>query len=215
MQRDLHYRKAKAEGYRARSAYKLLELLEVPEVGSSIRDARRVLDLCAAPGSWSQVVRNVSQKKKAGTQEKEGQKETDENALEVIVAVDISPIEPMDGVHRIQGDITEEKTVESIKKALRGKADLVLCDGAPEVTGLHDLDDYFQSALIQASCGICRKVLAPSGTFVTKVFTGGSLASLTSELQERFEEVSLIKPQSSRVESKEAFAICRKMKADR
>ncbi|KAI5186041.1 tRNA (cytidine32/guanosine34-2'-O)-methyltransferase [Nematocida homosporus] len=187
MQRDIHYRKAKTEGYRARSAYKLMEILEEYPV---LKRARGVVDLCAAPGSWSQVVASQT-----------------DNCR--ILAIDIQEMEPIQGVEVIKGDITTEETVQMILSRFPDKVDLILCDGAPEVTGLHDLDEYFQASLIGASLGICRRVLAADGVFITKVFTGESPAELVADLEEVFAEVEIVKPKSSRIKSKEAFAICK------
>ncbi|OAG29030.1 tRNA (cytidine32/guanosine34-2'-O)-methyltransferase [Nematocida displodere] len=189
MKRDVHYRRAKAEGYRARSAYKLIEIIEEHKILDGVTNA---VDLCAAPGSWSQVLAMHLLRGK-------------------IFAVDIQTIEPIDGVVVIQGDITAQTTVTAIVEGFDAQADLVLCDGAPEVTGLHDLDEYFQASLIQASCSICRQILSPKGTFVTKVFTGDAPSSLLRDLKDVFETVRIVKPKSSRVASKEAFAICTDM----
>ncbi|KAI5188455.1 tRNA (cytidine32/guanosine34-2'-O)-methyltransferase [Nematocida sp. AWRm77] len=188
MERDVYYRKAKSEGYRARSAYKLLELVDKC---SLLEGVHRAIDLCAAPGSWSQVLSHALPEAS-------------------IVAVDIQDIEPIAGVSVIKGDITSEETAQKIASVLKDKADIVLCDGAPEVTGLHDLDEYFQAALINASCRICQRFLRQTGVFVTKVFTGNRLSEeLIADLRKHFSSVTIIKPRSSRTASKEAFAVCR------
>ncbi|KAI5179775.1 tRNA (cytidine32/guanosine34-2'-O)-methyltransferase [Nematocida sp. AWRm80] len=187
MERDIHYRSAKCAGYRARSAYKLLEIIEKYNI---LDNTTRIVDLCAAPGSWSQV---LSHKRRPETK---------------IVAVDLQHIEPIEGVEIVQGDITQDNTIEKIKILIDNQADLILCDGAPEVTGLHDLDEYFQSYLIKAACSLCSQILAPNGLFVTKVFTGESPKRLITDLNEYFTTVKIIKPMSSRLKSKEAFAIC-------
>jgi len=190
MERDVHYRRAKSEGYRARSAYKLLEIFE--RFGS-LSEAQTVVDLCAAPGSWSQV---LSQRLSNAS----------------IVAVDLQDIEPVGNVRIIKGDITSQAVADEIKNILKRKADLIVCDGAPEVTGLHDMDEYFQSSLIQASCAMCREFLGDAGVFITKVFTGETPKHVIEELEEFFEEVTVFKPKSSRIESREAFAVCNGMK---
>lgn len=187
MERDVHYRRAKCEGYRARSAYKLIEILEEYPV---LNSAKTVIDLCAAPGSWSQVIKKRLPDAK-------------------LLAVDLQNIEPIDNTIIIKGDITSEETIKEIKDRVSDAVDLILCDGAPEVTGLHDLDAYFHSSLIKASCDLCVSLLSSSGCFITKVFTGDAPEILLSELQEYFTDVLLVKPKSSRVKSKEAFAICK------
>lgn len=186
MQRDIHYRMAKSEGYRARSAYKLIEILEEHPLPESISS---VVDLCAAPGSWSQV---VAARVKAGR----------------ILSIDIQDIEPIPGVETLRGDITSESTMQEIQRRFPSGVDLLLCDGAPEVTGLHDLDEYFQLSLISASSSLAQRILAKTGCFITKIFTGDSTEPLIHDLRKHFQKIEIIKPRSSRPKSKEAFAIC-------
>ncbi|KAI5163536.1 tRNA (cytidine32/guanosine34-2'-O)-methyltransferase [Nematocida ausubeli] len=191
MQRDIHYRKAKSEGYRARSAYKLLEIIEEYNV---LVGVSTVIDLCAAPGSWSQVIKERLPDAK-------------------LLSVDLQDIEPISDAIILKGDITADSTISQIKDAFKQKVDLILCDGAPEVTGLHDLDEYFHSSLIQASCRLSSQLLSPAGCFITKVFTGDSPNILMEDLKEYFMDVIIVKPKSSRIKSKEAFAICHKIKS--
>ncbi|KAI5160429.1 tRNA (cytidine32/guanosine34-2'-O)-methyltransferase [Nematocida ausubeli] len=191
MQRDIHYRKAKSEGYRARSAYKLLEIIEEYNV---LVGVSTVIDLCAAPGSWSQVIKERLPDAK-------------------LLSVDLQDIEPISDAIILKGDITADSTISQIKDAFKQKVDLILCDGAPEVTGLHDLDEYFHSSLIQASCRLSSQLLSSSGCFITKVFTGDSPNILMEDLKEYFTDVIIVKPKSSRIKSKEAFAICHKIKS--
>lgn len=189
MQRDVHYRRAKSEGYRARSAYKLLEIIDEYAILDGVES---VIDLCAAPGSWSQVVKERLPTAK-------------------LVSVDLQDIEPISDAVIIKGDITAEETSKRIKEIFKKRVDLILCDGAPEVTGLHDLDEYFHSSLIKASCRLSQALLAENGCFVTKVFTGECPDILIEDLKEYFKEVLLVKPRSSRIKSKEAFAVCRNL----
>jgi cell division protein FtsJ len=153
--RDIYYRKAKELGYRARSAFKLLQLDE--EFGL-FAGVTRAVDLCAAPGSWSQVLsRRLRQ----------------DNSAAKIVSVDLQEIAPLHGVITIQGDITSEETVRLILGHFDdSKADLVVCDGAPDVTGLHDMDEYVQAQLILAAVNISTFLLREGGTFVAKIFRG-------------------------------------------
>lgn len=186
MERDVHYRRAKCEGYRARSAYKLIEIVEEYNVLKSVHS---VIDLCAAPGSWSQVIRKKLPSAK-------------------LLAVDLQNIEPIEDAIILKGDITSETTIKEIKEQMVDKVDLILCDGAPEVTGVHDLDEFFHFSLISSACNLCASLLSPSGCFITKVFTGDSPDILITDLQKYFSKVVLVKPRSSRIKSKEAFAIC-------
>ncbi|XP_038638068.1 putative tRNA (cytidine(32)/guanosine(34)-2'-O)-methyltransferase [Scyliorhinus canicula] len=193
--RDIYYRLAKEEGWRARSAFKLLQL---DEEYSLFQGVCRAVDLCAAPGSWSQV---LSRKLKR----------EDPNSSEIkIVAVDLQAMAPLPGVIQIQGDITKVSTAQEIIKHFEGQAaDLVVCDGAPDVTGLHDIDEYIQAQLLLAALNITTHVLKPGGTFVAKIFRGKDVTLLYSQLKIFFNEVTCAKPRSSRNSSIEAFVVCR------
>jgi len=202
--RDIYYRQAKEEGWRARSAFKLLQLDE--EFGF-IDNAKRVVDLCAAPGSWSQVLsRRLGTDKLADSNpvEKEATEE-----IPKIVAIDLQAMAPLKGITIMQGDITKEASAMEIVKHFEGKAaDLVVCDGAPDVTGLHDIDEYIQAQLLLAALNITTHVLAPGGTFVAKIFRGKDVTLLYSQLRVFFKKVTCAKPRSSRNSSIEAFVVC-------
>ncbi|XP_039203012.1 putative tRNA (cytidine(32)/guanosine(34)-2'-O)-methyltransferase isoform X2 [Crotalus tigris] len=175
--RDIYYRLAKEEGWRARSAFKLLQLDEEYHL---FKGVTRAVDLCAAPGSWSQV---LSRKLKG---------EDPKNADIKIVAVDLQAMAPLPGVIQIQGDITKVSTAQEIIHHFEGQpADLVVCDGAPDVTGLHDIDEYIQAQLLLA------------------IFRGKDVTLLYSQLKIFFPDVTCAKPRSSRNSSIEAFAVCR------
>mmetsp|Transcript_34998 Transcript_34998/g.77873 ORF Transcript_34998/g.77873 Transcript_34998/m.77873 type:complete len:305 (-) Transcript_34998:333-1247(-) len=196
--RDIYYRKAKEEGWRARSAYKLLQVDETFDIFKNVKHA---VDLCAAPGSWSQVLsrRLYLPAIKAGS--------TDPPK---IVAVDLQPMAPIEGVLQLQGDITSETTAKQVISHFEGHhADLVVCDGAPDVTGLHDLDEYVQAQLILAALTIVTHILRPGGVFVAKIFRGRDISLLYSQLRLFFPEVYCAKPRSSRNSSIEAFVVCR------
>ncbi|ODV79400.1 tRNA methyltransferase [Suhomyces tanzawaensis NRRL Y-17324] len=191
--RDIYYRRAKEEGWRARSAFKLLQLNEEFQI---FKGVKRVVDLCAAPGSWSQVLsRELFQ----------NQKQEDAK----IVAVDLQPMTPIDGVTCIQADITHPKTLHKILDTFGGEpADFVCSDGAPDVTGLHDLDEYIQAQLILSALQLTTCILKPGGTFVAKIFRGRDIDLLYSQLSYLFERVVCAKPRSSRGTSLEAFIVC-------
>ncbi|KAJ1095583.1 hypothetical protein NDU88_000742 [Pleurodeles waltl] len=193
--RDIYYRLAKEEGWRARSAFKLLQLDEEFQLFQGVQ---RAVDLCAAPGSWSQVL----SRKLKGTNGK--------NSEVKIVAVDLQAMAPLPGVIQIQGDITKVSTAQEIIRHFEGQAaDLVVCDGAPDVTGLHDIDEYIQAQLLLAALNITTHVLKSGGTFVAKIFRGKDVTLLYSQLQIFFREVTCAKPRSSRNSSIEAFVVCR------
>ncbi|CAL8468650.1 g8190 [Coccomyxa elongata] len=196
--RDIYYRKAKEEGWRARSAFKLLQ---IDEAFSILKGVRHVVDLCAAPGSWSQVLsrRLYLPALQAGRPEDAPK----------IVAVDLQPMAPIEGVTQIQGDITSALTANQVISHFHGeKADLVVSDGAPDVTGLHDMDEFVQAQLILAALTIVAHVLRPGGSFVAKVFRGKEVALLYSQLKTFFPDVTIAKPKSSRNSSIEAFVVC-------
>ena len=206
--RDIFYRLAKEKGYRARSAFKLLQVdneFDIFGVKSGLKVARAV-DLCAAPGSWSQVLVDK-------LFEINGAESTAEDDGPRIVAVDLQPMAPIDGVLTMQGDITSLETAENIIKHFQGqRAELVICDGAPDVTGLHDVDEYLQGQLLLSAMLITTHVLCPDGSFVAKIFRGPSIGFLYSQLRLLFERVSIAKPSSSRNSSMESFVVCQHFK---
>jgi tRNA (cytidine32/guanosine34-2'-O)-methyltransferase len=220
--RDVFYRLAKEKGYRARSAFKLLQidaefnLFTIPMMdnpdptGSPSQSQKRVtraVDLCAAPGSWSQVLSDKLLDKT--TAELSDQ----DDGIEKIVAVDLQPMAPIEGVRCLQGDITSLETAELIIQHFQGqRAEIVICDGAPDVTGLHDVDEYLQGQLLLSAMLITTHVLCPGGTFVAKIFRGRNVGFLYAQLRLLFERVSVAKPSSSRNSSMESFVVCQNFK---
>ncbi|KMT15606.1 hypothetical protein BVRB_3g059520 isoform A [Beta vulgaris subsp. vulgaris] len=198
--RDIYYRKAKEEGWRARSAFKLLQIDEEFNIFEGVK---RVVDLCAAPGSWSQV---LSRKLYLPAKLTPDSRDTD---IPLIVAVDLQPMAPIEGVIQVQGDITNARTAEVVIRHFDGcKADLVVCDGAPDVTGLHDMDEFVQSQLILAGLTIVTHILRKGGKFIAKIFRGKDTSLLYCQLKLFFPKVTFAKPKSSRNSSIEAFAVC-------
>jgi tRNA (cytidine32/guanosine34-2'-O)-methyltransferase len=203
--RDVYYRKAKEEGFRARSVYKLEEINNNFNI---LKGARRIVDLCAAPGSWSQMVRNIT-------------KATKEDDIK-IVSCDIQDIVPIEGVIIVKGDITKQETISNILSHFNNeKVDVIIFDGAPDVTGLIDIDMYMQVQLIIFSLIICLKLLKKNGKFCAKVFKEEAKGkqeikgnySLKSDFyyekaKSLFENVYYFKPASSRNTSHETYLIC-------
>lgn len=188
--RDLYYRKAKEEGWRARSAFKLLQLDSQFHLFEGLH---RVVDLCAAPGSWSQVLSRCLADQPDSR----------------IVAVDLQPMAPISGVTTLQADITHPRTITRILSLFGGApADFVCSDGAPDVTGLHDLDEYIQAQLILSALQLATALLRPGGAFVAKIFRGRDIDLLYAQLGLLFDKVSCAKPRSSRASSLEAFVVC-------
>ncbi|KAL6946370.1 tRNA (uridine-2'-O-)-methyltransferase trm7 [Hanseniaspora osmophila] len=196
--RDLYYRKAKEQGYRARSAFKLLQLDE--HFNFLNKDLHKVVDLCAAPGSWSQV---LSRKLFEDNDDQCG------NLNKKIIAVDLQPMSPISNVITMQADITHPKTLYKIMQHFDNeKADFVCSDGAPDVTGLHDLDDYVQQQLILSALQLTTCILKKGGIFVAKIFRGRDIDLLYSQLGMLFGKVICCKPRSSRGTSLESFIVC-------
>ncbi|TGZ82202.1 tRNA 2'-O-ribose methyltransferase [Ascodesmis nigricans] len=191
--RDTYYRLAKESAYRARSAYKLLQLDSAFSLfpRSSTDDHFNVLDLCAAPGSWSQVLSRTLP------------------STSRILALDLQPMTPIPNVTCLQADITHPSTLPLVTTFFSSSpVHLVLCDGAPDVTGLHDLDEYVQSSLLLAALNLAVCVLQPGGTFVAKIFRGRDITVLYAQLRCLFDRVTCAKPMSSRASSIEAFVVC-------
>jgi tRNA (cytidine32/guanosine34-2'-O)-methyltransferase len=267
--RDAYYRLAKEQGWRARSAYKLLQLdegiVQFPKISrldltkayspefDLFSGVTRVVDLCAAPGSWSQVLSRVLIKgEKFGRAAWEDKQEimrqqmlkvygietssveseqvskaqndapilTPRNDVK-IVAIDLQPMSPLEGITTLRADITHPATIPLLLQALdptydsasqsqhaSHPVDLVLSDGAPDVTGLHDLDIYVQSQLLFAALNLALCVLRPGGNFVAKIFRGRNVDLLFAQLKIFFERVVVAKPRSSRASSVEAFIVC-------
>mmetsp|Transcript_30749 Transcript_30749/g.51448 ORF Transcript_30749/g.51448 Transcript_30749/m.51448 type:complete len:345 (-) Transcript_30749:42-1076(-) len=195
--RDIYYRKAKEVGFRARSAFKLMQIDDEYNLFDGVT---KVVDLCAAPGSWSQVLASKLYDKNA----------TEKTGKSRIVAIDLQEMAPIDGVKTIVGDITAKSSAEQIINHFEGDlADLVVSDGAPDVTGLHDIDEYMQAQLLLAALNITTNVLRPGGNFVAKIFRGKDVSLLYSQLRCFFAEVTVAKPKSSRNSSIESFVVCR------
>ena len=209
--RDIYYRKAKELGFRARSAFKLLQIDAEFRIFEGVE---RAVDLCAAPGSWSQLLsRKLYHPDESGGigEAPSSMPATVDLKLAKdkvkIVAVDLQEMAPIEGVECIKGDITNFSTAERIISYFSGKlADLVVCDGAPDVTGLHDIDEYVQAQLLLAALNITTNLLREGGTFVAKIFRGKDITLLYSQLKIFFAEVYCAKPKSSRNSSIEVGA---------
>uniref|UniRef100_A0A1I7TT23 Putative tRNA (cytidine(32)/guanosine(34)-2'-O)-methyltransferase n=1 Tax=Caenorhabditis tropicalis TaxID=1561998 RepID=A0A1I7TT23_9PELO len=189
--RDIYYRLAKENKWRARSAFKLMQIDD--EFGI-LKDVTRAVDLCAAPGSWSQVL---------------AKRLFVEGSDAKVVAIDLQPMAPIPGVIQLQGDITSVDTANQVIEHFSGeKSDIVICDGAPDVTGIHSLDEFMQAELILAAFNITSHVLKTKGTFLAKIFRSRNSSLLYAQMKKYFKKVYLAKPRSSRQSSCEAFILC-------
>ncbi len=183
---DPYVKAAKAAGYRSRAAFKILELDERFKLFQS---HQRIVDLGAAPGGWTQVaVRRAGERGK-------------------VVALDILPMEPMNGAIVLQGDFQEEEAERAVLDALAGQADLVMSDIAPNTTGHNATDHLRILALVELAADFARKVLAPGGAFVAKVFQGGTERELLNALKRDYATVRHAKPPASRKDSAEMYVV--------
>jgi 23S rRNA (uridine2552-2'-O)-methyltransferase len=187
---DPYVRRAKAEGYRSRAAYKLIEL---DERFHFLRGARRVIDLGIAPGGWTQVVRRTCPQA-------------------AVVGIDLLPTDPIEGATILQMDFMAEEAPALLAEALGGPADLVLSDMAANTVGHPQTDHLRTMALVEAGCAFAGEVLRPGGSFVAKVLAGGADNSLVAELKRLFATVKHAKPPASRKDSSEWYVIAQGFK---
>ena len=187
---DPYVRRAKAENYRSRAAYKLLEL---DERFGLLKGAKAVVDLGIAPGGWSQVVRRrVPQGR--------------------VVGIDLLPTDPIDGVAILQMDFMDETAPDRLKEALGGDADLVLSDMAANTVGHQQTDHLRTMALVEAGLLFATEVLRPGGAYVAKVLAGGADNQLVAEMKRHFTTVKHAKPPASRKDSSEWYVIAQGFK---
>ena len=187
---DPYVKRARAEGYRSRAAYKLLEL---DERFGFLKGVKKVVDLGIAPGGWTQVVRQKAPQAS-------------------IVGIDLLPTDPIEGATILLLDFMDEAAPERLKEALGGPADLVLSDMAANTVGHPQTDHLRTMALVEAGLEFAVEVLRPGGAFVAKVLAGGADASLVAELKRRFSEVKHAKPPASRKGSSEWYVIAKGFK---
>jgi 23S rRNA (uridine2552-2'-O)-methyltransferase len=189
---DPYVRRAKAENYRSRAAYKLLEL---DERFGLLKGAKTVVDLGIAPGGWSQVVR----RKAAGAK---------------VVGIDLLPTDPIEGVAILQMDFMDDAAPEKLREALGGPADLVLSDMAANTVGHQQTDHLRTMALVEAGLEFAREVLRPGGAFIAKVLAGGADHELVAELKRSFTTVKHAKPPASRKDSSEWYVVAQGFKGE-
>lgn len=187
---DPYVRRAKAENYRSRAAYKLLEL---DSRFGLLKGVTAVVDLGLAPGGWSQVVRRRAP-----------------NAT--LVGIDLLPTDPIEGVEILQMDFMDESAPDKLKAALGSPADLVLSDMAANTVGHPQTDHLRTMALVEAGLEFAREVLRPGGAFVAKVLAGGADSDLVAQLKRHFTAVKHAKPPASRKDSSEWYVIAQGFK---
>ena len=194
---DPFVKRSRAEGYRARSVYKLIELNDKEKL---FKPGFTVVELGAAPGSWTQVVR-----------EKMSNKNGDVNGK--IIAMDILPMDPIDGVTFLQGDFREQEVADKLAEILDGeKVDVVLSDMAPNLSGIPAADAARCLLLNELALEFCLDHLKPNGVFVTKVFQGSGFSQYVEALKKNFQKVLTRKPEASRDSSAEVYLVARNLK---
>ena len=187
---DPYVKRAKAENYRSRAAYKLIEL---DERFGLLRGVKAVVDLGIAPGGWSQVVRRKTPQAS-------------------IVGIDLLPTDPIDGVSILQMDFMAEDAPDKLKAELGGTADLVLSDMAANTVGHQQTDHLRTMALVEAGLEFATEVLRPGGTYVAKVLAGGADNQLVAEMKRHFITVKHAKPPASRKDSSEWYVVAQGFK---
>lgn len=187
---DPYVRRAKAEGYRSRAAYKLIEL---DERFGFLRGKKRIIDLGIAPGGWSQVVRRKLP-----------------NAA--VVGIDLLPVDPIDGVTIFEMDFMDDAAPQALEDALEGAPDLVLSDMAANTVGHKQTDHLRTMGLVEAGAWFAIETLAPNGSFVAKVLAGGTDAELLTLLKKHFRTVKHAKPPASRKGSSEWYVVAQGFK---
>jgi 23S rRNA (uridine2552-2'-O)-methyltransferase len=188
--RDIYVRQSKVDGYRARSAYKLIEINEKFKI---FKGGMNVIDIGAAPGSWSQYVSKIVKSGK-------------------IVSVDLKEMEEIINTIQIKGDFTEKSTQDKIKKYLNKKSDVVMSDMAVNTTGIKNIDSIYTGELCKEAMIFSKDVISEKGFFITKIFMGGTFNEIVALGKKIFKEVRVFKPKSSRKDSKESFIICKNLR---
>ena len=187
---DPYVRRARAENYRSRAAYKLLEL---DERFGLLKGVKAVIDLGITPGGWSQVVRRRAPQAK-------------------VVGIDLLPTDPIEGVSILQMDFMDQDAPEKLEEALGGPADLILSDMAANTVGHQQTDHLRTMALVEAGLEFAKEVLRPGGAYVAKVLAGGADSNLVAELKRHFATVKHAKPPASRKDSSEWYVIAQGFK---
>lgn len=185
---DAYVLKAREQGYRSRAVFKLEEIQHKDRI---LKAGQFVLDLGAAPGGWSEYANQVVGHKGR------------------VIALDLLPMEPIAGVEFVQGDFTEQATLDALL-ALMGERrfDLVISDMAPNLSGMHSVDQPRSIYLAELAFDLAREFLTPEGVFVSKLFQGEGFDALISQFRSSFKSVKLRKPDSSRSRSNEIYAVC-------
>ena len=188
--RDIYVRQSKVDGYRARSAYKLIEIDEKFKI---FKGGMSVIDIGAAPGSWSQYVSKVVKSGK-------------------IISIDLKKMEEIKNTIQIVGDFTDLNVQNNIKNYLSNGTDVVMSDMAINTTGIKNLDSIQTGELCKEAMIFAKDVMSDKGFFISKIFMGGTFNEIVALGKKIFKEVKVFKPKSSRKDSKESFVICKNLR---
>jgi len=188
--RDTYVRQSKVDGYRARSAYKLIEIDEKFKI---FKGGLTVIDIGAAPGSWTQYASKAVRNGK-------------------IISIDLKEMEPIGNTFQIKGDFTEDQTQKKIKELLTDKSDIVMSDMAVNTTGIKNIDSIQTGELCKEAMIFSQDIISNSGFFISKIFMGGSFNEIVQLGKKIFKEAKVFKPKSSRKDSKESFIICKNLR---
>jgi 23S rRNA (uridine2552-2'-O)-methyltransferase len=188
--RDIYVRQSKVDGYRSRAVYKLIEIDEKFKI---FKNGISLIDLGAAPGSWSQY---VSRKVKSGK----------------VISVDLKLLEAIDNTIQIKGDFNEEKIKLKIKDYFKSNIDVVLSDMAVNTTGIKNIDAIYTGELCKEAMIFSKTILKNNGKFISKIFMGSTFNEIVKEAKIIFKDVKIFKPKSSRKDSKESFIICKNLR---
>ena len=188
--KDTYVRQSKVDGYRARSAYKLIEINDKFKI---FKNQMHVVDIGAAPGSWSQYVSKIIKNGK-------------------IISIDLKEIESIGNTIQIKGDFTEDLVQNQIKDKLENNADVVMSDMAVNTTGIKDIDSIQTGELCKAAMLFAKDIMTKKGFFISKIFMGSTFNEIVALGKKIFKEVKVFKPKSSRKDSKESFIICKNLR---
>ena len=188
--RDTYVRQSKVDGYRARSAYKLIELDQKFKI---FKGGINVIDIGAAPGSWSQYASKVIKNGK-------------------LISIDLKPMDKIEHTIQIKGDFTELSTQNQIKEILTKKIDVIMSDMAVNTTGIKNIDAIQTGELCIEAMLFSKDIISEKGFFISKIFMGSSFNEIVALGKKIYKEVKVFKPKSSRKDSKESFIICKNLR---
>tara|TARA_A100000164_G_scaffold176102_1_gene156375 strand:- start:1969 stop:2580 length:612 start_codon:yes stop_codon:yes gene_type:complete len=188
--RDIYVRQSKVEGYRARSVYKLIEINEKFRI---FKGGQNVIDIGAAPGSWSQYASKVVKSGK-------------------IISIDLKRMEPIKNTLQIKGDFVDQEVQVQIKNYLKKGFDVVMSDMAVNTTGIKNIDSIQTGELCKEAMIFSKDIITENGFFISKIFMGSTFNEIVALGKKIYKEVKVFKPKSSRKDSKESFIICKKLR---